>query len=513
MQEVQQTTTLRDFLKVLFRQKAVFLTCFITVILTVIIGVQFQTPVYEASVKIMVSAEKQVESPYYRELLGERNAEVTLSQSEIVTSNPVLERAVRAAGIPPFDYEKAYASPIKKPFISLSAKSLEKDINKYKDEQRMALIVRLAMEELKRNIKVEPIRDTNLFNIVVRDFDPGRSATLANIVSRSYVIFDLEQQLAETQLKYGEKHPATLQLRDSINGMLQNLKGGRPLPVVDSIGPASVKIIEQVLFAPIKPAGMPKAVTIVLAVFMAIFLGVMLAFLFEYMDQSFKTPQEVESFLNLPYLGAIPKNAKPELYHALADQIYLLLRDKQFKTLQFFSALEQEGVTNTIVNLAGYYAKMGHKVLIIDANLRGSSVNKFFRLADSNGLADILEGKLQMDKAVKQAMPNLDVITAGKTGMNPITLLDSTSMQDVLKVAKDRYEIVLIDVPCLREYKDAAILSSKVDGNCLIVTEGVTRKQVVKAALDSVIEKNATILGVVLNNRSFELPKIIYDIS
>jgi capsular exopolysaccharide synthesis family protein len=295
--------------------------------------------------------------------------------------------------------------------------------------------------------------------------------------------------------------------------MLQNLKGGRPLPVVDSIGPASVKIIEQVLFAPMRPSGMPKFVTVILAFFMAIFLGVMLAFVFEYMDQSFKSPQEVENFLNLPYLGAIPKNAKPELYHALADQIYLLLRDKNIKTIQFFSALEQEGVTNTIANLAGYYAKMGHKVLIIDANLRNSAINKHFRIPESQGLADILESKLTFDKAIKQAVPNLDVITAGKTNMNPITLLDSTTMQDVLKVAKDRYEIVLVDIPCLREYKDAAILSSKVDGNCLIVTEGVTRKQVVLAALDSVVEKKSNILGVVLNNRSFELPKVIYDIA
>ncbi len=511
---MEQTTTLRDFLKVLFRQKAVVITSFITVVVTVAAGLVFQTPVYEGRVKLMVSAQKQVDSPYYQELLANRNMEVAIAQSEIVSSNPVIERAVKAIGLydRPLDYEKNFSSPLKKSFISLSAKSTKEKLDKNPEEQRKGYLFRMAVEELKKNVKVEPIRDTNMFTISVRDYSPVGSAILANVISRSYLIFDLQQQLAETQLKYGEKHPASIQLQDSITAMVKNLNG-QPLPDVEAIGPASVKIVEQATL-PLRPSGIPKSMTFVLAIFMAGFLGVMLAFVFEYMDQSFKSPREVENILNIPYLGSVPQKAKPDSYRNLANQLYLVLRDKHLKTVAFFSALPQEGVTNTIVNLAQYLVKHGgYKTLIIDANLRNPGISKIFRLQEADGLAEILEGKLSFDKAIKDAGANLRVITAGKTSLNPVTLLDSNAFKDTLKLAKDLYEVILIDTSNLRENMDAVLLSVNADANCLVVNEGVTRKQVVQAALAPMQQKKANIIGVVLNNRTFVLPKVIYDIS
>ncbi|MDD5348334.1 MAG: lipopolysaccharide biosynthesis protein, partial [Candidatus Omnitrophica bacterium] len=265
---MEQATTLRDFLKVLFRQKAVVLTSFITVAVTVAVGLKFQTPVFEGTVKMMVSAEKQVESPYYQPMLGTRNMEVALAQSEIVTSNPVIERAVRAVGLfeRPLDYEKNFASRLKRPFIIWGAQTWEKKLAQAPEEQRKGLKFRIVVEDLKRHVKVEPVRDTNLFTITVRDYSQVGSAILANVVSRSYIIFDLQQQLAETQLKYGEKHPSSIQLQDSIDAMIKNLNG-QPLPDVEAIGPASVKIVEQASL-PLQPAGIPKVLTFILGIFM-----------------------------------------------------------------------------------------------------------------------------------------------------------------------------------------------------------------------------------------------------
>ena len=128
--------------------------------------------------------------------------------------------------------------------------------------------------------------DTNLFTISVSDFNPVAAAIIANVVSRSYVIFDLEQQMSELQLQYGDKHPIVMQLRDNINKMIQNLSG-EPLPAVDAIGPASVKIIEQAQ-VPLYPTGTSKRIVIFFALIMSLFFGVMLAFGFEYVDQKLK---------------------------------------------------------------------------------------------------------------------------------------------------------------------------------------------------------------------------------
>ncbi len=512
----QQASTLRDFLKVLFRQKMVVITSFITVVVTVAVGLVFKTPVYEGRVKMLVSAQKQVESPYYREILSGQNMEIAIAQSEIVISNPVIERAVRAVGLfdRPLDYEKNFASPAKKSYIDYTVKSTSARLEKIPAEQRKGYIFRLAVEDLKKNIKVEPIRDTNLFTISVRDFSPVGSAILANVVSRSYLIFDLQQQLAEIQLKYGEKHPTSLQLQDSIAGMIKNLNG-QPLSDVEAIGPASVKIVEQATL-PLSPTGISKHLTLILAIFMAAFLGIMLAFVFEYMDQSFKSPREIEQVLEIPYLGSVPRKAKVDAFQGLANQLYLVIRDKNLKTISFFSVLPQEGVTNTIVNLGKYLSQTGgYRTLIIDANLRSPEIAKSFKLPAEEGLAEVLEGKLTFEKALKNIGEGgkLQVITAGITALNPLTLLDSNAMKDVLRMSRALYEIVLIDTPNLREYMDTAILSKEVDANCLVVTEGVTRKQVVQTALAPLQHKNAIIIGVVLNNRHFVIPQVIYNIS
>ena len=507
-------TTLRDYTRVLFRHKAVIITTFITVMATVFIGLKLKTPVYEASVKMLISAKKQVEATYYRELAASRNAEIVITQSDIVKSRPVIERAVRATGLygRPLDYEKEFSSPFKKGIIDFNTARLKKKLAPLSEEQKKAYLFRRAVDELQKNVKVEPIRDTNLFTISARDFSPLGAAIIANVISRSYVIFDLEQQLAELELKYGEKHLSVRQMKDSIEKMEKRLTGN-PLSNIEAIGPASVKIIEQAQI-PLSPTGTPKILTLALAFVMSIFLGIMLAFVFEYMDQTLKSPRDVETFLNLPFLGSIPKKKalKKEALHTLSEQIYLLMKDKSLKTLLLAAALPKEGTTTIIGNLARHLSdEMKHKILIIDANLRNPGIDKMFNLEKPVGLSDVLEGKTDLPKVIRNMNNNLSVLPAGQTTLNPITLLDSSIMREVIKTAKKDYEIVLIDCANLNNFKDGEVISSSVDAIALIINEGRTRRQVIENAIAPLQEKKSNIIGAILNNRAFPIPKGIYE--
>jgi uncharacterized protein involved in exopolysaccharide biosynthesis len=134
-----------------------------------------------------------------------------------------------------------------------------------------------AIQDLKESIEVQAVRDTGLFTIRVSDYNPIMAAKIANVVSRTYVIFDLEQQLAELQMKFGEKHPVVSQLRDNVSEMVHNLTGER-LPNVEAMGTASVKIIEQAS-VPLKPSGLPKLMTLLMAIAIGLFTGLALAFI------------------------------------------------------------------------------------------------------------------------------------------------------------------------------------------------------------------------------------------
>ncbi|MDD5757112.1 MAG: polysaccharide biosynthesis tyrosine autokinase [bacterium] len=511
--------TLRDYLKVLFRQKWVVITSVLTVTIVVGLGLWIKTETYTATVKMLVTAQKGVDSQFYAPLMNMQNIQVALTQSEIVKSNPVMERTLRAIGLKQLDFEKKFASPLRRILIDRNIASINKKIAEMaakipdetmREQQKQNVLVRLALEELKDNVKVEPIRDTNLFTISYSDFDPGIASGVANIISRSYVIFDLEQQLAEMQMKYGDKNLAVIQLRDSIIQMEKSLNG-QVLPNIEAIGPASVKIVEQAM-PPMKPTGLPKVLTLILAFFMSVFLGVMLAFGFDYMDQTFKSPQEIEHTLNMPFLGAIPRKPKPNDYEHITDQLCFELRDRKLKSVMIVAAYPKEGVTNAIVSIAkSLSSKCRPKVLVIDANLRKPAIHNVFKIPNKEGLVDVLEGTASFDEAVNNVTANLAVLTSGKINMNPGTLLESQKMGVLVDHAKEKYDVVFVDCTNLREAKDAIVLSPHVDSVVFMVEEGRTRRQVAKEAVDAISKAKPVFLGAILGSKRFVIPKAIYE--
>ena len=520
-------TTLRDYLRVLFRHKLVIATAIITVCATVFIGLKLKTPVYESRVKMLITAEKQVEATYYKEMYGGRNVQQTLTQSEIVKSSPVVTRVVRALALDkrPLDDEKQFSSPLKAMLIDYNVRALNEKLKNFPEEQRQAFLFRSAVESLKKSITVEPIRDTNMFTISVRDYNPVGAALIANVVSRSYVMFDLEQQLAELRLKYGGKHPTVNLIEDSITALGKTLSG-QPIDDIEAIGPASVKIMEQASVA-MEPAGTPKALTFFLAVVMSVFLAVMLAFVFEYTDQTFKSPQDTASSLNLPLLGSVAgsrsrghrllKDTKSNSkyfrsYQNLSDSVCLLFKEQGIHSLLITSSTADEGNSKLVADLGHYLAReLQHKVLVIDANLRESLLSRLLKLNGPSTLAAYLEGQASAKEIVQNGAPGPDVIGAGATKLNPVTLLESARMKALIKDAAEKYEIVLIDCANLKDYKDAAALASLVDGMALTVSEGQTRRQVVQNACSQLQHNKAKIRGVILNNRTFPIPGFVYE--
>jgi len=514
--------TLRDYLIPIFKYKYIIITTFVVIMVSVIIGLEFKTPIYMASTKILISAQKQTTSPYYRDLGPYGNTQVALTQSEIVNSNPVLRRAVRALNLHErtYEYEKKFCSPLKAWYLELKYKLSKPEPVPPELEQEYRF--RMAVENLRENLYVEPIRDTDLFTISASDYAPKAAANIANVVSRSYVIYDLEQQLAELKMKYGEKYQTVIQLKDNIDRMVNKLKE-EPRSVTDAIGPASVKIIEQAQI-PLAPSGTSKRITIVIASFMSVFLGVIFAYGFEYVDHTFKTPKEVENFFNVPLLGSIPKTVNNgklakdirqnslavPAYHHLSEQIYLLMNDKKMKSVLITASSYTDGSTSVVANTSMYLAKKGHRVLLVDANLRAPALHEAFKIPNNPGLADVLEGKTNFQEATQELDNNLTILPAGKTSLNPMTILSTHTLPDILNAAKEKYELVLVDYPNLKNLKDVSILSSYLDGLILVVNEGKTRQHTLKALISPLGQDNSNMIGVILNNRQYVIPEIIY---
>jgi len=519
--------TLRDHLRVLFRHKLGMLICVATVTVSVFFALKLKTPEYVARVEMLILAEKVIDSPYYRGLTGQHKIERALTQSEIVKSYPVIKRAVKASGIYkfPISYEKGFSTPLKARLLDLQLKRLKEEIGGLPINDREEILLRKMEVDLKKRIKVEPIRDTNLFTIRVRDFSPTQAAHLANVVSRSYIIYDLEQQLAELTLKYGEKHPVVKQLKDSIRALDNNLTKDS-LSNLEAIGPATVKIIEQATI-PTSPIGSSRKKLVIMAFVMSCILGIILAFILEQMDQTIKSPHDIGQFLKLPMVGFVRKkrgigfqvvrnvqsrSPYAKSYQALCEQLHILIKDQSLKTLLISSSSSREGNHIVAANLGKYFSEnMNYKVLILDVNFRNPKVGKIFWVPKSQCFSHALVGEKPIEKLTKKINPNLTVLAARKRLASPITYLDSPRMEEMLRSFKEEYDLVLITCSNLMNYKDSVLFSSHIDGVTLVIDEGKIRWQAIKTAIKPLIERKVNMLGAVLNKRTFPIPGIIYN--
>ncbi len=520
-------TTLRDILKVLFRHKAIAVITFSTILLSVLLGLELRTPEFSAEVKMLVTGKMQKDVEYQRAL---GPGSLITTQQYLAYSKPIIERTVRALNLDkrPIDYEKRFASKLKGILLDHGYKKLKLDLQNMTSIQRERFLLENAMANLAGRISATPLGDTSIFVINVTDFSPATATAIANVVSRSYVIFDIEQQIAELQLTYGEKNETIIRLKKYIE-KLEGSLDGRILPDIEAIGPASVKIVAQAGFGIKMPLRPSNSMAIIMALVLSIITSASLAYVFDYFDQTIKSSDDVMKFLKIPVLGSITERtskdtiliehtSSPSKYEQsiqkTSNQIYIMMKNSNLRSLVF---VDSEGVSENaaIVANAGFYTavKTDSKVLIIDLDLRSSGLSKLFAMSDEPGIADVLEQKVSLENAICELGSNLFILPAGQAVSNPTLLLELEAMRDVVRKSEELYEMIFINCPDINNFTDATILSSFINNFALIINEGHVKRQIVKHLIEPLEQKNSNIKGVILYNCKHVIPEIIYKLT
>lgn len=200
-----------------------------------------------------------------------------------------------------------------------------------------------------------------------------------------------------------------------------------------------------------------------------------------------------------------PKSPISEAYRGIRTNIQFANIDKNIKTILVTSSTPGEGKTTTLGNLAVVLAANGHKVLVVDCDMRKPRIHKAFELSNKKGLSDLLV-KGDDYKAYLHEIEgsDMEVLTAGKIPGNPSELLHSKAMKSVVEQMKEDYDYILFDTPPILPVTDAAVMSSYIDGAVLVITSGEIKRDVAKKAKDALVAVNANILGVVMNKVTVE---------
>lgn len=350
---------------------------------------------------------------------------------------------------------------------------------------------------------------------------------------------DFEKQYNEAQAQNQSAVNIKLlqQNIDTNKGFLDNLRkqvSGNDVAAQGSDN--NISVIEIAI--PSETAVSPRRLmTVSLALLLSTVFGMGLALFLEYLDDTIRSVEEIESYLQLPALAAIPtvdslpkrklllvgsgegeeappgspllisadpRSALAEAYRHLRTSILLSSAGHAPKMLLITSSLPAEGKTTTATNTAISLAQTGAKVLIIDADMRRPRLHSVFNMENKAGLSNLLANELsdaEVDAAILvDKTTRVHVMPSGPIPPNPAELIGSEQMALLLDMLRTKFTHVVLDSPPIASFTDGVLIASMVDGVILVVNAGVSSRQVVRKSRMLLNEIGAKVFGVVLNN-------------
>lgn len=406
--------------------------------------------------------------------------------------------------------------------IDTQIKSLENSLTKVVDENDQ---------------KVEELRDRTAKVLV--DNLRTKYVQAKDEEDKTRAAYDAQYNDAQVQNSGAVRLKLLEQTIETNKGFLDNLRKQQSSNDVASQGSDNNISIAGFAIPPEHAVSPSRLTTVLAALFLSTLFGMGLALFLEYLDDTIRTTEEIETYLQLPALAAIPtidsiptkrrlllvggnneevddaanselliyadsRSSLAEAYRQLRTSILLSTAGHAPKSLLITSSLPSEGKTTTATNTAISLAQTGAKVLIIDADMRRPRLHSVFNIENGDGLSTLLStelteqeilGVIKQDEGTK-----LNLLTSGPIPPNPAELIGSEQMANLLKVLSNHFTHVVVDSPPITSFTDGVLIASMVDGVILVVHAGKSSRQVVRRAKQLLGDVGAKIFGVVLNN-------------
>ena len=414
-------------------------------------------------------------------------------------------------------------------------------------KQRLGLLD----ETLGDNVSVQLIRDTQLIELSVEHPIPRLAADIANTIPEVFSeqnealqasryesskqnltaqMAAVEADIANAQgsldaataaptpdpLEISRLENALAQYRGTYSSLVESYEQIRlaEAGTVDNIVVVEAAVLPA---APVRPRVMQNTL---LAAVVGAMIGLGVAFLIEYLDNTIKTPQQVEQILGLTTIGVItqvegakdladvltnasPKSPVAEAYRVLRTNLQFASVGSEKLVVAVTSPTTGEGKTTTAANLGIAFAQAGSRAVLVDADLRRPTLHKLFGLDNSMGLSNLLvTGMNANDVLSPTSVEGLFLLPSGSRPPNPAELLVHPRMDQVVKDLTDTADVVLIDLPPALAVADATIVASKVQGMLLVVEMAETRIDICQRAIEALQKVDARILGLVINKVS-----------
>lgn len=308
---------------------------------------------------------------------------------------------------------------------------------------------------------------------------------------------------------------------------------------LDSIKSSSIHIVDRAV-VPTGHYSPNMRMNILISMVLGLGFGFLMAYFIEYLDDSLKTPDDVENYLQLATLGIIPKyqsgshkksygysygysqkksTSKPdanypielishyksrltvsEAYRSLRTAVLLSSASVPRKIL-VTSSIPSEGKTSTATNLAITLAQMGKKTLIVDIDLRRPKIYKVFNRKNTLGLVNHIVSDVPLEKIIqKSQVDNLYTVISGPIPPQPSELLISDKFVTFVENISKIFDHIIFDAPPVLPVTDPSVIAHLTDCVILVVKAGDTSRSIIKRALQKLAIEKIKISGITLNN-------------
>ena len=505
--------TLRDYLHVVQRRKWIILQAVVLVPLAAVLFSLHQQSLYQAQAQVLLSAQNLA-------------AQLTNTQSTGINLQPdrIAQTQAGVARVP-----------------AIAARVVQNVPR-----------ANLTVDELLGSSSVTTSPNADLLTFSVTNHDPALARKLVDAYAKQYTIYrrQLDTAAIQTALK-------------SVNARIRELRrgGGRgalyaslverqqTLATMQALQTSNAVVVKRAdKAAQVQPKPTRNGI---LGLALGIVLGLGLAFLWEALDTRVRRAEEIgERLGGLPLLARIPvpgrrlrsdkklvmleqpAGPQAEAFRMLRTNLDFVALDRDVKVIMVTSAVEQEGKSTTIANLAVALARAGQRVALVDLDLRRPFIDKFFGL-EGPGVTQVALGHASLDEALVRiaiAEPGaeataangngngngkrngrgsllrgiLEVLPSGPIPPDPGEFVGTHALAEILAELRERADVVLIDAPPALHVGDALRLSSRVDAILLVARMKIVRRHTLAELARQVATVPTPVLGFVVTGAEEE---------
>ena len=389
--------------------------------------------------------------------------------------------------------------------LSVHESELQSNLTKYTENHPNIIALRQQIQDLEKKLMVE--------KQIFKESGSTRYAAIQEQIEQAKMELSVFPEKLYTMAQLSLQSDTHEKLYEMLLDMKYRLNITKAMQI------SNLSIIEPAWKAKIYSPDMQLNIIIALA--LGIVLGFGLAFLIEYLDDTIKDTETIQSQFKLPLLATVPLMSRKdniilsededvdhrrsvhflnEAFNILSYNIKLGSIDSPVKHVMITSSGPNEGKTAISSNLGINLARKGKKVVIVDTDFPRPNIYKIFGISNEKGITNVLMGENTIDEVTVPAKTKgLHLIPSGPKPPSTSLLFESQQMKDFIKELEQKFDFIIFDTPPILTINDPIILGSYVDKTVLVIAANEISRQIVKEGVDKLRKSNDRLLGAVLN--------------